>query len=76
MNLQRYIIKAYYQSKHGVDVEVLPVLEVSKDMIISKIKSNMSMSNEFSLYEFDWTTKDINAFGYDIFTIPEFFGES
>lgn len=76
MNLQRYIIKAYYQSKHGVDVEVLPVLEISKEVIISKIKTNMAMSNEFSLYEFDWTTKDINNLGYDIFTVPEFFGES
>lgn len=76
MNLQRYIVKAYYQTKHGVDVEVLPVLEISKDVIIKKISTNMAMSTEFSLYDFDWTTKDINNLGYDILTVSEFFGES
>lgn len=75
MKLQKYIIKAYYDTNHGVDVEVLPVLETSKEEIIRKIQTNMSMSSDFSLYEFDWAVKDIVKYGYDILTVAEFFGE-
>lgn len=75
MKLQRYVIKAYYDTKNGVDVELLFVHAVSKDDIVSKISTNLSMSNEFTLFNFDWQAKDIKKFGYDICTVAEIWNE-
>lgn len=75
MKLQKYVIKAYFETSHGVDVEILPVLEVSKEEIVRKIQTNMAMSSDFALYNFDWLVKDIVKYGYDILTVAEFFGE-
>lgn len=75
MKLQRYVIKAYYETKSGVDMELLFVHAVSKDDIVSKLSTNMSMSNEFSLYDFDWNAKDIKKYGYDICTVAEAWNE-
>lgn len=71
MKLQRYVIKTYYETKTGVDVELLFVHAVSKDDIINKLSTNMSMSNEFTLFDFDWNVNDIKKYGYDIFTVAE-----
>lgn len=73
---QRYVVRVFFENKGEVDMQLLPIHELSKEEVIRKIDTNKAMSDKFSLYNFDWDTKDINKHGYDILTESEFWGES
>ena len=76
MKLQKYVIKALFDTKSGVDVEILPIFEISKEEVIRKLNENMKLYKNFSLYGFDWSTDEIVKYGLpEILTVSEFWRE-
>lgn len=72
MKLQRFIMKALFDTSTGVDIETITVFEISKEEIIRKLHENMRLYKKFSLYDHDWSTEEIVKYGYpDILTVEE-----
>lgn len=77
MKLQKYIIKSFFESSNGVDMDIIPIHEKSKEDIISKMQYNLSIyPKSFELYNYDWNVSDIKKYGYEILTVSEFWGDS
>lgn len=76
MKLQKYVLKAFFNTSSGVDFEILPIFEVSKEEVYKKLNENMSLYKNFSLYNFDWTTSELIEFGMpEVMTTSEFWKE-
>ena len=72
MKLQRFIMKVLFDTKDGTDIDTIPVFEVSKEEINRKLYENMRLYKEFSLYNHNWTTKEIVKYGYpEILSVDE-----
>lgn len=76
MKLQKYVLRAFFNTKDGVDVETLPIFEISKEEVLRKLKENMEVYENFTLYDFDWNTTEIETLGLpEILTVSEFWKE-
>lgn len=76
MKLQKYLLKAFFNTKHGADFDLVPIFEVSKEEVLRKLNENLSLYEKFTLYNFDWDSKEIAEFGMpEIMTVSEFWKE-
>lgn len=76
MKLQKYVLLALFKTSHGVDLEVLPIFETSKEEVLRKLKENTEIYENFSLYNFDWNSTELAEFGMpEIKTVSEFWKE-
>ena len=76
MKLQKYLLKAFFKTSTGVDFELLPIFEVSKEEVLRKLNENISLYENFTLYNFDWNSTEIAELGMtDIMTVSEFWKE-
>lgn len=76
MKMQRYVLKAFFKTKDGADFEIIPIFELSKEEVIRKMNENLSVYDKFTLYNFDWDSKELAEFGMpEIMTVAEFWKE-
>lgn len=76
MKLQKYVLLALFNTSNGVDMQVLPIFETSKEEVIRKLKENIEVYENFSLYNFDWNSTEIAELGMpEILTVSEFWKE-
>lgn len=76
MKMQKYVLKAFFNTANGVDFEILPIFELSKEEVIRKLNENLSVYSKFTLYDFDWSAEEIAEFGLpEIMTVSEFWKE-
>lgn len=76
MKLQKYVLKVIFETKHGLDFEIIPIFETSKEEVIRKLNENMKVYKTFTLYDFDWSTEEIIKYGFpDIMNVSEFWKE-
>lgn len=73
-NYNKYIMNIYFTTPDGVSYDTIPVVCESKDHINNLIASNMqTYTGVFTLFNYDFDTRDIIKHGYDIKTVDEFF---
>lgn len=76
MKLQKYLLKAFFKTSNGVDFDLLPIFEISKEEVLRKLNENINLHKNFSLYNFDWCSDEIAELGMpEIMTVSEFWKE-
>lgn len=70
----KYIMNVYFSTKDGVSYDTIPIVCESKEHVHNLIARNVeTYDGVFTLFNYDFDTRDIHCHGYDIKTIDEFF---